>query len=77
MKIEIHKRAEKFMERLPFDQRSRLLKAVYKLPDGDVKPLKGNRSELRLRVGDWRVIFEYQNNYIVVLEIDNRGDIYK
>jgi mRNA interferase RelE/StbE len=76
MKIKIHRCAEKFMEKLSIDQRTRLLRAIYKLPNGDVKSLKGRLNEFRLRVGDWRVIFEYQENIIVVLEVGNRGDIY-
>jgi len=74
--IELHKNAEKTLEKLPLNQRHRILRAIYKLPQGDVSPLKG-RSDFRLRVGDWRVIWIYQEYGILVTEIGNRGDIYK
>ena len=71
------KRAEKFLERLPVKDRARILRAAYKLPHGDVSTIKGRPGEFRLRIGDWRIIFEHRGNEIFVKEIGNRGDIYK
>jgi mRNA interferase RelE/StbE len=42
---------------------------------GDVKRLKG-RKGLRLRIGDWRVIFYEEGGAIVVVAVGNRRDIY-
>jgi mRNA interferase RelE/StbE len=42
---------------------------------GDVKRLKG-RDELRLRVGDWRVIFFEDQGTIVVAAVGHRREIY-
>lgn len=42
----------------------------------DVKKLHG-RSGHRLRVGDWRVIFELTGDTIVVKAVRRRGDAYK
>lgn len=44
----------------------------------DIKPLKG-RSELRLRVGKYRVLFieDRPNQTYVVTTIGSRGDVYK
>jgi mRNA interferase RelE/StbE len=43
----------------------------------NVRPLRG-RPGYRLRVGDWRVIFEldYEERRLVVLDIGPRGGIY-
>lgn len=50
-KIKYEKQAEKFIEKQPKDQRLRIYKAINKLPDGDVKRLKGDDSgRYRLRV---------------------------
>ncbi|NVO14479.1 MAG: type II toxin-antitoxin system RelE/ParE family toxin [Rhodoplanes sp.] len=42
---------------------------------GDVKALKG-RAGTRLRVGDWRVIFDRDGETIVVVAVGHRRDIY-
>jgi mRNA interferase RelE/StbE len=42
---------------------------------GDVKRLKG-RAGMRLRVGDWRVIFFEEHETIVVAAVGHRRDIY-
>lgn len=45
-------------------------------PGLDVRPLAG-RPSYRLRIGDWRVIFEIDPATLVVLAIETRGDVYK
>lgn len=47
-------------------------------PNPNAKKLQ-NRSGYRLRIGDWRVIYEIQNNELVilVLKIATRGEIYR
>lgn len=49
-------------------------------PQADIVKLKGGMgNELRLRVGNWRIIFEYQfeAKQVHILTIKNRRDIYK
>ncbi|CFX16005.1 Toxin-antitoxin system, RelE/ParE toxin family [Syntrophomonas zehnderi OL-4] len=49
-------------------------------PRADVIKLKGGQgNELRLRVGSWRIIFEYQfkDRQVHILTIKNRRDVYK
>ncbi len=78
--IRIEKRAEKFIYKQPKKQQERLLRAIYKLPsEGDIAPIVGQEELLRLRVGDYRVLFTVENGqYIVhVIKIHNRGQIYK
>ena len=76
--IFIDKPARKFIEKQPKPQRLRLYAAIMRLPEGDVKPLKGTDKK-RLRVGDYRIIYEqYEEAYrIIVISADNRGDEYK
>lgn len=42
--IRVEKRAEKFITQLPQPEKERVLKAIFRLPEGDVKRLKGKRS---------------------------------
>jgi mRNA-degrading endonuclease RelE of RelBE toxin-antitoxin system len=44
---------------------------------GDVKKLKGSRNEYRLRVGNYRVLFELVGKRIVVYTLGQRKDIYR
>ena len=82
--VEITAAAKKRLLRMPADDRLRLWKGIGKLKDGphqqdvDIKPLKG-RSEWRLRIGGWRVLFGFDESSrkIVVLSVDTRGDVYK
>ena len=79
--IVIEKLAEKFIMKLPKPEKERVLKAIYKLPsEGDIKQLKGKKSRglLRLRVGDYRIIYAVDNGKLVVSVVDagNRGEIY-
>ena len=50
-------------------------------PKGDIKPMQASKTEMRLRVGKYRVIYEYiaENRLRVLMinRIDTRGDIYK
>ena len=78
-KINIKKKALKFINKQDKKQQIRIYKAIYNLPNGDIKQLKGYTTTYRLRVGEYRIIFEWAQNEIVidVTDADNRGDIYK
>lgn len=79
-RIEIDKRAVKFITKQPKPQRERIFKAIYKLPEtGDIKQMQGYTGYYRLRVGDYRIIYTVNNDVLLVrvIEIGNRGDIYK
>ncbi len=78
--IILKKRAKKFIDSLPLPEKKRLVRAIELLPDGeDIKKLKGHDDLLRLRVGNYRVIYTVNNGELIVCVIDagNRGDIYK
>jgi mRNA interferase RelE/StbE len=44
---------------------------------GDVKRLTNFTSEYRLRIGNYRVLFEIENGEIVIYRIVNRKEAYK
>ena len=45
----------------------------------DIKSMQGLKNFYRLRINDYRVIFEIRNNELTVLivKIGSRGDVYK
>lgn len=63
--------------------RIRVLRALRTLatnyPSGDIKKLKGSSDRLRLRVGDWRVIFavEIENKALRILRVRRRDEAYR
>lgn len=78
-KIVIKKKAKKFIDKLPKNERIRVAKAIEALPNGeDIKKLKGYTDLLRLRVGDYRIIYTVNNGELLIIVIDagNRGEIY-
>ena len=78
-KIDISKRALKFIAKQSKPQQELLLKTISKLPAGDIKSLKGHKGVYRLRVDDFRIIYTIDNGQMVICVIDagNRGQIYK
>lgn len=50
--------------------------AINQLPKGDVKKLQGENG-YRLRVGDYRVIFDRKGYILYINKIDSRGQVYK
>ena len=77
--IIIQKKAKKFIDTLPRNERIRVVAAIEQLPNGsDIKPLKGHDGLLRLRVGSYRIIYTVDNGELIVYVIDanNRGQVY-
>ncbi|MCD8038897.1 MAG: type II toxin-antitoxin system RelE/ParE family toxin [Lachnospiraceae bacterium] len=56
--------------------KKRIVTAINNLPSGDVRKLPGTDG-YRLRVGDFRVIFNANGNILWIEKIDNRGQVYK
>ncbi len=51
-------------------------------PKGDIKNLQGIQDMYRLRVGKYRILYEYRkdennNALLYIVEVGSRGDIYK
>lgn len=61
-------------------QAKRISDAVYDYANhgrGDVKKLQGDEGSWRLRVGDWRVIFELHPNLVRVVRVEDRSEVYR
>jgi mRNA interferase RelE/StbE len=78
MNFDFSRRAAKEIRRLNEPLKGLLLDAIYALPLGDVKELAGCKGLLRLRVGNFRVLFSYQARDTILIEkVEPRGQAYK
>lgn len=77
MEIQYSKIAVKYINSTDKSTKKRLKEAIEKIPLGDIKKLKGYKSEYRLRVGDLRVLFTLDNDVIIINSILPRGQAYK
>ena len=81
----IKRQAKKKLQSLPVKQRIKIAEFIVRLgrnPDDmslDVKMMSGQIGCYRLRIGDWRVIFDRQDDIrvIAIEKIGSRGDVYK
>lgn len=76
LEIQYSKQAIKFLKKQDAITKKRIVNAINLLPAGDVKALQG-RNGYRLRVGDYRIIFDTNGNILLIEAIGNRGQIYK
>lgn len=75
----IKKKAKKFIDKLPKNEKARIVAAIEQLPNGiDIKKMKGHDDLMRLRVGEYRIIYTVNDSELIILVIDagNRGEIY-
>ena len=86
MIIKYSKDALKFLSKLDAKSVNRIRAAIQGLtltpPVGDIKVMQGYTDcRKRLRVGSWRIIYKYgaenEIEILFVIDIGNRGDIYK
>lgn len=86
MVVKYSRRALKFLSKLDAKSVSRIREAIAGLtaapPRGDIKAMQGyGDGRKRLRVGEWRILFRYGSEgeleILFIIEIGNRGDIYK
>lgn len=78
--IELKPRAFKDLEALPKSTQRRIVAKIEELSDGlsgDVKRLTNFTPEYRLRVGDYRALFEIEARKIIVYRILHRKDAYR
>lgn len=75
--------AQKALERLPLDIQNRLTSRILALAENPrppgAKTLKGAKGELRLRVGDYRIIYQTEDERLLVriLKIGHRSEVYR
>lgn len=77
--IILKKKAKKFIDHLPLNEKRRLVAAIEQLPNGeDIKRLKGHHDLFRLRVGDYRVLYTVDHGQLIIFVVDagSRGQIY-
>jgi mRNA interferase RelE/StbE len=81
--VKFSKGAKKQLRKLPLDVQQRIQTKINDLaieprPNG-VKKLQGDDNSYRLRVGDYRVIYEIVNDVLIVtvIKVGHRSDIYK
>ncbi|ODH01208.1 addiction module toxin RelE [Nostoc sp. KVJ20] len=81
--VKFSKGAKKQFRKLPLDVQQRIQTKINDLaieprPNG-VKKLQGDDNSYRLRVGDYRVIYEVVDDVLIVtvIKIGHRSNIYK
>ena len=81
--VEFRPAVLKSMKRLPKKDLRRIKKKIdglsENLPDPTTTKMKGNNPFHRVRVGDYRIIYEIQNKVLIILivKIGHRRDIYR
>ena len=82
--VEVGRKVRKFLVALPDRKlRARLQEAIAGLADTPRPPgclkMKGEEALYRIRVGDYRIIYQIQDAMLVVLvvQIGNRREIYR
>jgi mRNA interferase RelE/StbE len=80
--IDIKPVARRYLKKLPKSLYTRIINGLKKLENNPRLPgvlkLRGFENRYRLRVGDYRVIYEIHDNILLVLvvEVGHRRDIY-
>lgn len=84
-KLVFANKARKYMSSLNKELYNTILDEIEKLAENpnnpilDIKPLVNRKNEYRLRIGNYRVIYNLDKEVITicVLKIGTRGDVYK
>jgi len=78
--VQFKPRAVRDIERLPSRNQAQVLGRISEMSEdlkGDVKRLTNFTPEYRLRVGDYRVLFEVEEKTIVIYRIRHRSKAYR
>ncbi|WP_414551418.1 type II toxin-antitoxin system RelE family toxin [Anabaena sp. CCY 0017] len=78
--IEFKPKSIKDLQKIPVNDRERIINKVEAMQDnlqGDVKRLTNFTPEYRLRVGDYRVLFELAEQTIIIYRVKHRSKAYE
>lgn len=67
------------LDRLPSRERAQILRKIERLEQGlhgNIKRLHKAEAMYRLRMGDYRVLFDVQGSVIIIRRIGDRKDVY-
>lgn len=82
-RIEVKKSAAKSLRKIPKADQKRIAAEIDSLaentPNPDTTKMKGNNPFHRIRVGNYRIVYEIHDEVLVILviKIGHRKDIYK
>lgn len=79
-RVEYTETALEDLERIPSADADRVLRKVQRLEDGlvgNIKRLQNADFNYRLRMGDYRVLFDVVKDRIIIQRIKNRRDAYE
>lgn len=82
-RIKVQRSAAKALKKIPKPDRKRISKKIdslaEKLPNTDTTKMKGNNPFHKVRVGDYRIVYEIQDDLLVILivKVGHRKDIYR
>ncbi len=82
-RIEVKISAAKALKKIPKPDRKRISKKINsfakKLPNPDITKMKGKNPFHKVRVGNYRIIYEIQDDVLLILiiKIGHRKDIYR
>ena len=78
--IEFKPKAIKDLQKIPVNDRERIINKIEAMQEdlqGDVKHLTNFTPEYRLRVGDYRVLFELEEQTIIVYRVKHCSKAYE
>jgi mRNA interferase RelE/StbE len=82
-RIEVKRSAAKALQKIPKTDQKRIAEKIdslaENLPNPDTTKMKGNNPFHKIRVGDYRIIYEIQEEVLIILivKIGHRKDVYK
>ncbi len=82
-RIKVKRSAAKALKKIPKPDQKRISERIdnlaESLPNPDTSKMKGNNPFHKIRVGDYRIVYEIQDDVLLILiiKIGHRKDIYR